>query len=150
MTPPKRGTRGRVWSMVTAAAIVLAATVVVASPAAANSGGLSGQGYNGTTYYGSTARINSHGKNEVRFQYTGTTPGGGSAHIYLVQGVNGYVYWDAVPSLNTWYTTTYRPTGSVVWPNGTFYVAWKLSNQCGGSGCGLMTWTGNIQWNLMY
>lgn len=143
--------RARFWTAITAAALALAGAFVAAAPASADTSSLSGSGYNGGgTYYGSTARTNAQGQNEVFFQYTGMTPGGGSMHIYLVQGVNGYVYWDTTPTLNTWYQATYKPTGSIVWPNGTFYTAWSVNNLCGGSGCGQLTWTGNIEWNLKY
>jgi|GEM_PF-2029628 len=140
------------WKMAVALLVSMAAIVLTVEPAQANTQGISGQGYNAAgTYYGATARTNAQGQNEVLFQYTGMNPGGGSIHFYLTQGGSGsYVYWNVTPTINTWYTTTYAPTGSIVWPNGTFYTAWSINNLCGGSGCGQITWTGNLEWNLKY
>lgn len=140
-------TRHRLLTAAFTGTLLLGAGLVAAAPASANSGTVSGSGVNNTYYIGATQRINSQGQNEVRVQLTSIT---GGASIALSLEYNGTTYWSKTdPSINTWYTTTYKG-GSVVWPNGPFYTAWKMTDQCGGSGCGTLTWKGNLQWNLPY
>ncbi|WIB65520.1 hypothetical protein [Curtobacterium sp. MCBD17_040] len=138
----------RLVTAITIGALLAGGGAIAAEPASANSGAISGSGNNENWIVGVNQYINAQGgRNEVRTEVTSVT---GGATIDLRLEDNGTIYWEKdSPPLNTWYTTTYKG-GSVVWPNGAFYVEYKLADQCGGSGCGTLKWSGNLQWNLPY
>lgn len=144
--------RGSWWKMATAALASLALVFGIADAASANTSGVGGSGTNGNTYYNATHYINSQGQNQVMFELTNMSPGGGSMNVLLSQaGFGSYIYSQVNgPAYNHWYLMSYAPTGSTVWPNGGFYLGYFLNNQCGGSGCGTISWTGNLEWNLKY
>lgn len=135
-------------AMVVATVSAALATMGVA-PASATTAGISGTLTNqwDVTYY-NTARTNTQSKNAMAFKVTGSSAAGGLCIAIRPTSTNSGTY--ARGCGTSWTTIRHDNGNSWVGP-GTFYLsAQNYGGACGGSGCGAVTWTADLQWNVLW
>ncbi len=136
---------------VAAGLAVIAGAVAVAQPASANSASTSGtqDGANSIRYW-NTARTDTHDANYDQFKLnTASTLAGGYFTIAFRNSAGtSYARATNITSLNKWYVVK-NDSGRVYNPPRTFYTNTQITGSCG-SGCGTISWTGSISWNVQY
>jgi hypothetical protein len=142
----KTSTRRSTWRAVASATIALALTVVIAQPASANQTTLTGNGYVGVVKAWDTPRTNTYSQSYVAFQQTGN--GAGGSLWLALRNTSGSTFARG-QSGGAW-ATIYNDNGNPYQPSGTFYLNSELTGACGGSGCGLVNWSANFQWNIKW
>jgi hypothetical protein len=95
----------------------------------------------------SAAMANTFPANSVAFQQTGDGGVGGYVRIGLRNSA-GTQFSSVNGVQGTW--AQFYDNGSPGVRGGTFYINASLIGACGGSGCGVRTWSGNFEWNVRY
>jgi hypothetical protein len=129
-----------------AAALVLVFSLTAVQAASANQSAISGDGQVGVVKSWDTPRSNTFPSNYVAFQVTGLSSGG-NLWVALRNG-SGSTFARALTS-SSW-TTIMNDNGNPYQPAGTFYLNTEPTGACGGSGCGTVSWSGNLEWNIRY
>lgn len=139
-------TRRSIWRASASGVVALALAVLIAQPASANQTALTGDGYVGYVKQWDTPRTNTYAQSYVAFQQTGN---GAAGTLWLaLRNTSGSTFARG-QSAGAW-TTIYNDNGNPYQPSGTFYLNSEITGACGGSGCGLVGWSANFQWNIKW
>lgn len=155
MTIPTAGKRSKSWkgrvAKLAAGLFVILAVLATAQPASAAQATITGgQGIGGVVYW-TTARTNTHNHNGVQFQDVGNS-GGGLIQMALRSNPAAGSTWaraSGVNGLGGWVTLK-NDNGNLWQPAGTFYLSTSVTGGCGGSGCGTVTWSTQLKWDLIW
>lgn len=135
-------------------ALLFAAVSVIgiAQPASANQVDIGESGYAGIVYYWNTPRTNTLAQNMVLF-YEESNGGGGCEEVAIRPGLSSsgtYARASGCWTYHQW-VTLQNDNGNWWVPAGTFYLSTEMvDTACGGGGCGIISWSGKLQWNVPY
>lgn len=124
---------------------VFFATLPIAS-ASANTTTISGYQDQYNVVHWDTARWNTYDANVVRMRPY--NPGGGGTLAIGLRDSGGGQFARGEGAGSAW-LTIYRNNGSSYQPYGQFWLNTKISNLCGGDGCGVMYWEADFSWNVL-
>lgn len=134
---------------VIAAFVAMVALVAFAQPANANSVATNGtqDGANSVHYY-NTARTDTYAQNVDSFRLDSINNIGGGFFTIALRTTGGTTYARANTGQTHKFVTIVNDNGSGFNPPRTFYTNSEVTGMCGGNGCGAITWTGTISWNV--
>jgi hypothetical protein len=129
--------------------VVTSSVFVFAQPASATDSPLSGtQEVGGVVYY-DTPRTNSQVQNVVSIQQLTNNAGGGMS-VAIRPGLAATGTYARGTSVGTQFVRLRHDNGQYWVSWGTFYTSVQLSGGCGGSGCGAVSFSGTIRYNIPY
>lgn len=111
---------------------------------------LSGSQTADTVVHWNTLRTNSFADNRVSMRVTNAGHGGGTLTLGLRNSSTGIQYASANSGASGIWRALTTSTGSTAIPIGSFYMNSRLTGSCGGSGCGVMTWSSGFRWNIKW
>ena len=131
--------------------LAFGAVIAIAQPASASTGSFSGSSYTGGVLYQNTARTNTYQRSQVLFNDSDNA-GGVEFAMAIRPGVaTSGTFARATGPEGTWTALKDDATGLPYVSPGTFYTSTEIvASACGGSGCGLISWTLSIQWSIPY
>jgi len=136
-------------SLLAAAALALLAVLGIAGPAMANSANTSGsQADANTVSYWETARTDTHDANADSFDLKTISDLAGGTFTVAMRKASGATYARVTFSSLNSYHTIKNDNGNSYNPPGTFYLNTEVTGYCGEDGCGTITWTAAVQWNI--
>ena len=129
--------------------VAMSSVFVFAQPASATDSPMSGVQGVGVVRYYETPRTNSQVQNVVSIQQlTNNAAGGMSVAIRPALAATGT--YARGTSVGTQFVRLRHDNGQYWVSWGTFYTSVELSGACGGSGCGDVSFTGTIRYNIPY
>jgi hypothetical protein len=102
----------------------------------------------GRVTYWETPRTNTFAQSYVAVQQT-ANPAAGCLDVALRRAISNTGTFARGRSCNPW-ATVYNDNGNPYQPSGTFYLSIAITGACGGDGCGVVNWSGNLQFNVRW
>lgn len=139
--------RAKKWKGLAIVLAVLSAMAVGVTPAMAANTDYLGE----TTGYGyviqwDRERLITRTDSRANFTLTYHNPGTGEAFAVGLRNSDGYQWARATSSGET--SSFVNTSGGLGMRAGSFYVNTKVGGRCGGDGCGPITWTFTLRYNL--
>ncbi|MET4583749.1 hypothetical protein ABIE21_003280 [Conyzicola nivalis] len=138
----------RRWITAYVAAALFGLLIGIPSVATADQALISGSQNASTTWYAySTPRTNTYGNNFMAWRMHSDGGTGAPVELQLRNAAN-VAFATFSSAYMTW--ADISDGGAPGVRAGTFYMNARFPGQCGGSGCGWVTFSGDLQWNVKY
>jgi hypothetical protein len=141
---------GRLGRLAVSSLLVFGLVAAPATVAQAAETTLSGSQAADVVVHWNTLRTNSYYDNRVSMRVTNAGHGGGGLTLGLRSSSTGLQYASAQSGASGIWKALTTSTGSTAIPLGSFYMNSRLTGACGGSGCGIMSWSSGFRWNIRW